>query len=161
MKYLTSINSSWDIFINKLLEKLRQVSEHPGAQKYIFNTSWMFFEQGLRLLAGLFVGAWMARYLGPESYGLFSYALAYYFIFQAAGKLGLDDIIIKSLIEKPETTNKILGTSFWLKFLSSFVFVAIMIFAIFISDEDPKMRLYVGIVSIGLIFRSFEVTDFY
>src|SRR5690606_28902369 len=102
-----------------MIETLLSKAKQPGTQKYFYNTSWMLFEQGLRLLAGLFVGAWMARYLGSSIYGLFSYALAYFLIFQIASKLGLDSIIIKSLVEKPEIKEKILGTSFWLKLSAS------------------------------------------
>ena len=38
-------------------------------------------EQFLRVIAGLFVGVWVARYLGPEQYGLLSYVLAFIAIF--------------------------------------------------------------------------------
>jgi len=30
-----------------------------------------FFEKILRMFVGLFVGIWVARYLGPERFGLF------------------------------------------------------------------------------------------
>lgn len=39
--------------------------------KYFKNTSWLFGEKILRMTVGLFVGVWVARYLGPEQFGLF------------------------------------------------------------------------------------------
>lgn len=53
----------------------------------------MFAEQILRLVAGLFVGIWVARYLGPRQLGVFGYALAFVAIFGSIAKLGLDEVI--------------------------------------------------------------------
>ena len=43
-------------------------------RKYFANTSWLLGERVLRMAVSLFVGIYVARYLGPERYGLLSYA---------------------------------------------------------------------------------------
>jgi hypothetical protein len=60
----------------------------------------MFGEQVLRMIAGLLVGIWVARYLGPEQFGVFSYATAFVAIFSAAAKLGLDGIVVRDLVKE-------------------------------------------------------------
>ncbi len=40
------------------------------------NSAWLFFDQLLRMVGGLMVGVWLARYLGPAHFGLLSYARA-------------------------------------------------------------------------------------
>ena len=46
-------------------------------QQAIGNTGWLMFEKILRMAVGLFVNVWIARYLGPDEFGLLSYALAF------------------------------------------------------------------------------------
>ena len=50
---------------------------HPGFRKYFANTSWLLGERILRMAVSLFVGIYVARYLGPERFGLLSYALIF------------------------------------------------------------------------------------
>jgi len=42
--------------------------------KYFSNTSWLLAERILRMTVALLVGVYVARYLGPERFGLLSYA---------------------------------------------------------------------------------------
>src|SRR5450830_791997 len=95
--------------------KIKTVLAHQGFQRYLSNASWMFAERILRLIAGLFVGVWVARYLGPEQFGVFSYALAFVAIFGNIAKLGLDDIVVRDLVQAPDKADVYLGTAFWLK----------------------------------------------
>lgn len=39
-------------------------------RKVIGNTGWLVSDRFLRLGVGFFVGAWVARYLSPERFGL-------------------------------------------------------------------------------------------
>ena len=54
-----------------------QFFAHPGFRKYFANTSWLLGERVLRMVVTLLVGIYVARYLGPESFGLLSYALSF------------------------------------------------------------------------------------
>ena len=81
-----------------MLTIIRALKNHTGFIRYLRNTSWMMGEQFLRIISGLFVGVWVARYLGPEQFGLFSYVLAFTAIFGSIAKLGLDSIIIRELV---------------------------------------------------------------
>ena len=60
-----------------LKTKLTQLSRHSGFRKYFANTSWLLGERVLRMAVSLFVGIYVARYLGPERFGLLSYALSF------------------------------------------------------------------------------------
>ena len=46
-------------------------------RKYFANTSWLLGERILRMVISLFVGIYVARYLGPERYGLLSYSVSF------------------------------------------------------------------------------------
>ena len=49
----------------------------PGFRKYFANTSWLLGERILRITVSLLVGIYVASYLGPERFGLLSYALSF------------------------------------------------------------------------------------
>ncbi len=63
-----------------------------GFKRYFANTSWMMGEKVIRMVVALFVGVYVARYLGPERFGLLSYAGSFVGLFTALETLGLDGI---------------------------------------------------------------------
>jgi O-antigen/teichoic acid export membrane protein len=134
---------------------------HAGFRRYFVNTSWMFGEQILRMIAGLLVGIWVARYLGPEQFGVFSYATAFVAIFSTVAKLGLDGIVVRDLVNEPQNRNVYLGTAFWLKLAGALVTFIIIAFATLFTSNDSTTNLYIFIIASGIIFQSFEVIDFY
>lgn len=134
---------------------------HQGFHRYFANTSWMFAEQMLRLIAGLFVGIWVARYLGPDQFGVFNYAIAFAAIFSSIAKLGLDEIVVRDLVHEPDKRDIYLGTAFWLKIVGAFTALTAIIFVGHFTSNDHRTNLYIFIIGSGMIFQSFEVIDFY
>jgi O-antigen/teichoic acid export membrane protein len=144
-----------------ITQKLKTYYNHQGFKRYAKNTAWMFSETILRLIAGFVVGLWVARYLGPEKFGTFSYALAFAAIFGGLAKLGLDGIIIRELVNFPEKRDIYLGTAFWLKFFGGIITLFIIAIATLFTSNDSTTNLYIFIIAAGIIFQSFEVVDFY
>jgi O-antigen/teichoic acid export membrane protein len=147
--------------ISRLKHLTNSALTHQGFMRYFANTSWMFGEQILRMASGLLVGIWVARYLGPEQFGLFSYALAFVSIFSGLAKLGLDGIVVRDLVNHPHQRDVYLGTAFWLKFVGAFVMLGVVALATLFTSNDHTTNLYVFIIASGIIFQSFEVVDFY
>lgn len=118
-------------------------------------------EQFLRVVAGLFIGIWVARYLGPEQFGLFSYVLAFTAIFGGIAKFGLDGIMVRELVSYPEKRDIYLGTAFWIKILGALVVMALMGGIVPFTSNDATTNLFIFIVAVGLFFQSFEVVELY
>lgn len=144
-----------------MIGKIKNLKNHLGFRKYFFNTSWLLAEQGLRILSGLFIGVWVARYLGPEQFGVFSYALAFTAIFAGIAKLGLDGIMVRELVNHPEKLDTYLGTAFWLKILGAFIVMGLMAAIVPFTSNDATTNLFIFIISAGLVFQSFQVVEFY
>jgi len=147
--------------IASLKRIIHSMKTHHGFRRHFANISWIFFERILRLFAGLFVGIWVARYLGPTQFGIFSYAVAFAAIFSNFAKLGLDDIVVRDLVREPNRRDIYLGTAFWLKLIGSSVMVCLVGIALQFTANDSTTKLYVLIISSGAIFQAFEVVDFY
>lgn len=144
-----------------LQSKISALKNHQGFWRYAANTSWMMAEQILRIFAGIFVGIWVARYLGPEQFGVFSYVLAYTAIFGGIAKLGLDGILVRELIHQPKLHDTYMGTAFWLKAIGALLVIVLMACLVPFTSNNASTNLYIFIIAGGLFFQSFEVVEFY
>ena len=109
----------------------------------------------------LIIGMYMARYLGPGQFGLLSYAVSIVSLFSAIANLGLDDILIRYLIQSPEQRENILGTAFSLKFLGAVLLLAVVLLALNFTSEDCSTKILILIISSGMLFQSINVIGFY
>ncbi len=108
------------------------------------------------------MGVWIARYLGPEQYGLLNFALAFVGLFGAIASLGLQGVMVRNIVNKPVDANSIMGTGFILRFLGGLAsFSLIMIAIIIIRPEDLIAKLIVAILGFTLILQSSEVVKYW
>lgn len=129
--------------------------------RYASNTSWLMAENLLRLVAGLLVGVYVARYLGPEKFGIYSYTIAFTALFSSIAKLGLDSIVVREIVNHPDRAVFILGTAFWLKLIGAALAIASILVTLNLMDTDKLTVIYIIIIAIGMLFQAFEVADFY
>lgn len=144
-----------------LHSKLQTLLSHEGIRRYGANTSWMLGEKVLRMFVGLFVGIWVARYLGPEQFGLLSYAQSFVFLFTAIATLGLDGIVVRELVKDESRRDDLLGTAFGLKFIGAILILPVLWLAVQLTSNDTYTNLLMFIVASATIFQSFNVIDFY
>jgi O-antigen/teichoic acid export membrane protein len=146
----------------KIVDKISKISSsYPGLKKYFYNTAWMFAEKGLRLVAGLLVGAVVARYLGPEQFGLLNYAISFVGLFAALSTLGLDQILIRELVRDGKAEKVLLGTAFLLRFAGSFFLFVILVCIIWVSDTDHQTSVLLYFIALGIFFDTMGVIDYY
>ena len=108
----------------------------------------------------LFVGIYVARYLGPERFGLLSYANSYVGIFTAIAILGLDGIVVRELVKSPDQRDTLLGTSFLLKVVGTLLMWVLILATLFFSNNDPLTRALIAIIAFGVLFQTFNVIDY-
>ncbi len=129
-------------------------------QNVLSNGWWLFLDRFIRMGVGLFVGVWVARYLGPGDFGQLNYSIAIVALFGAIANLGMDGIVIREIVRSPEQKNEILGAAFLLKFLAGCVaFLFAIITVRLLRPEDTISIWMVAIVAAGLIFQSIDVID--
>ena len=130
----------------------------PETQKAILrNLSWAVLGKIVNLLSGLLVGIIVARYLGPEQYGLMNYVISYVFLFQTFAIFGLDSIEIREEArgQKPYTT--IIGTAFVLKLFFGCCFIILAIFTSWMMEADGYTTLLIAIYSLVVVLNSLTV----
>ena len=141
---------------------LKPIITNNNLKKVIYNINWLIFENLVQIASSLIVGVWVARYLGPDGYGVVSYAVALITIFTSISDLGLPQIIIKELVEKPTKKTKILGTSLILKAIAGIFSILILITLImFLKPNNPLIQIAVLIVSLKLLIESPNVINYW
>jgi O-antigen/teichoic acid export membrane protein len=146
-----------------IFKSLIKVKENVNFIKYFNNTLWLFVSKILGFFSAIFVGAWVARYLGPETFGLLAYSNSLVALFLPIAMIGLNDIIVKELVNSKSKIeiSKILGTAFFIKLLFGLISLIIFCSFIFLNKDFLEVRLLILIFSSFLIFQSLEVFDFY
>lgn len=144
-----------------MIHKIKSLQNNQGFIKYFKNTSWLLSEKIFRLVVGLFVGVWVARYLGPEKFGIFSYAKSFVGLFITIASLGLNGIVIRELVKDESRKDELLGTAFWLKLMGALAVLIFLAIAINFTSNDQYTNILIFIIASATIFQSFNVIDFY
>jgi O-antigen/teichoic acid export membrane protein len=91
--------------------------------RIIQNASWIIVCRIVNALLSLIVGMLTARYLGPSNYGLISYAASLTAFVSPIMLLGLSEILVQEIVNKPESEGEALGSSIVMCLISSVVCV--------------------------------------
>lgn len=143
-------------FIRKKLEGRQTL------QRVIKNSGWMFCDKVFRMGVGFIVAVWVTRYLGPERFGLLSYAVAFVSLFAAIANLGLYGIVVRDIVRYPEERDTIIGTALFLKCIGGILcLVFAVVIILLVRRGDDQVHWLVGIIAAGMIFQSFDVFDFW
>ena len=140
---------------------IRKTLDNTGLIKYSKNISWLVLERLLRMLVGLFVNIWLARYLAPTQYGLLNYAQSFVYLFAIFATLGLDSVVVRELVENKYEKNIILGTSLTLKLIASFIMFPLLYLFIYALGINDYASTLIYIIAFSSIFQSFSVIDSY
>lgn len=126
-------------------------------EKIVRNLFWAVIGKSVTLLGGLLVGIVIARYLGPEQYGLMNYVISYVTIFQIIAWCGLDNIEIREESKGSIPVQVVMGTAFGLKMAFAILMVLLTIATSWWMEADNTVTLYVLIYSISIIANTFTV----
>lgn len=141
--------------------KWRWVLSHEGFKRYFANTGWMFGGQMFSLVVAFFVGAWLARYLGPENYGVLSYAIAFVGLFGFIASLGVDGILSRELVKFPEKRDELLGTTFRLKLIGGTAAFLLAVLGAILIKTSPVIKLLIILFAFSFILQAINVISIY
>lgn len=126
------------------------------------NAVWIVAGKVLQMLISFVVGLLTARYLGPSNYGLIGYGGAYTVFFYCFCTLGINSVVVKELITKPEKEGEILGTALVLRGLSSFLSAIAIMLIVHVVDAGEKTTIaVVSLCSIGMVFQVLDLFSYW
>lgn len=143
-----------------IIKKLSLFKSSSGLHAIIANIGWLFADRILRMGVGLFIGVWIARYLGASQYGLFNYAIAFVALFNPLSNLGLDNVVVRHIVLDSSNKEQVLGTTYWLKLLGGIGCLLLAVASICILRQDEKLTIsLVAILSAAGTFQALDTID--
>ena len=122
------------------------------------NLSWLIFDKFFRATINILLSIILARSLGPESFGILNYLLAFLFLFTSLSSLGMNPILVNQIIKNKDRNNHItIMNAYYFRFIFSLFNYLIFIFLINILNKNQIYLNYSLIIGIGIIFKSCEV----
>ena len=140
----------------KLQEHLDSFAQRPNLRLALKSFSYFFSEKVTRVLVGFILQTWLARHLGPENMGIYSYVADFVGIFIPIILFGFDDILVKDLVRTDEP-GKIIGTVFYFRLaLSAVTWIGLCVSIWIIRREAPEIVIYTILYGLLLFVRSFD-----
>ncbi len=121
------------------------------------NLFWAVVGKVTTLLGSLFVGVIIARYLGPEQYGLMNYVISYVQLFQIIAVFGLDSIEVREEASGKEDFRVIIGTAFVVKMVLGGSTVGLTVLTSLVLNADSYTTLLVAVYSMSMVANAFNV----
>jgi O-antigen/teichoic acid export membrane protein len=132
----------------------------PDLRKVIANTAWLLADKVFGISTGLVVSIWVARYLGPEQFGLFNYVISLTSLLSPIAGMGARTIAVRDLARTADKKNEILGTNFVVCIVAGAVTAPLAIASAYLLEPgNQAIIILVGIIAFGNIFLAFDTID--
>ena len=130
-------------------------SQRAAVSAALFNSAWLLVDKGIRLVGGLVIGVWVARYLAPENFGLLNVIISLQGLLLVILGLGLDPVLVRYLARYPSRESVILGTSIRLRGIVAIV-VGLLCLMLPVLGFFPGIPLWLW----GVLFLTFLLNPF-
>ena len=126
------------------------------------NAIWIIGCKLVQSLLAFFVGMLTARYLGPYNYGLITYAASLVAFVVPISTLGLNNIIVREIVDNPELEGLNLGTAILLNLISSFFcIIGVTVFSAILNPNEPITTIVCFLYSLILLFQALEQINYW
>ena len=128
---------------------------HRSKIKYGKSTLWLLSERVARIISGVFVTAYVARYLGPENWGIIGYSFFLVNVFGALAftPFGLNALVVKYILSRDWKLEHVLGSAAFLKLLGGVLQIFCVACLTLILREDTIIWVCVGVIAAGVLFE--------
>ncbi|MCS7213287.1 MAG: flippase [Candidatus Calescibacterium sp.] len=148
--------------MSTLQKVISYISGREVLTKLLKNLQWLILDRFIRYTIGMVISILIARYLGPEEYGILNYGMAFSLMFSPIALLSSDNLVVRNLSWFPNKSDEILGTFFFARLYSSILcLVASAPIAFFIVGEREETFVIILIFTSTYIFQASYVVDLY
>lgn len=131
----------------------------PTADRVRGNIFWLLADRGWRLVLNIAVLGIVARHLGVEDFGRLNYAASLAAIFAILASLGIEGIVVRELIRRPEDARTLLGTAAGLRLAGGFIALLCVGLAGFTHRDGHELAVLAMLVACGFVPQALEVTE--
>ena len=121
------------------------------------NIVWSVASKAVSMGAALLVGIYVARYLGPEQYGLMNYVVSFVGMFLMLATFGFENIEVREEAAHPERRDVIIGTTFSLRLAFSAATLLLVLLVAWANESDGTTLLLIALYALSVLTTPFEV----
>ena len=126
------------------------------------NAVWIIGCKLVQSLLTFIVGMMTARYLGPSNYGLITYAASLVAFVVPISTLGLNNILVREIVDNTEMEGVNLGTAIFLNLISSVLcIIGVTVFSALTNPNEPITTIVCFLYSIILLFQALEQINYW
>lgn len=108
-------------------------------------TSWLFLAQALGRVIGLFYTIFLARNLGVSDFGLYTVALAYFYLISSIVDFGFNRFLIREIAQNRSKITEFFSNISLLRLTCSSLIFACFAITLYFFDPD-KLRVYLSLL---------------
>ncbi len=148
-----------EIWIDKV-ETIKTLLARESLRKILRSIHYLSSERIIKLVLGLVIHAWLARYLGPKGFGKLSYIVNFVSIFLPFVTFGLDDVLMKHFMEEKVPKEDLIATQVRLRFYFGLVgYTLLTIILATDSHLELKYKLMIIFYGLTLFLRIFDIIE--
>lgn len=123
------------------------------------NTGWLSAKHMVTLLTGLFVSAWVARYLGPQSYGVLSLAITIAALLRPLKDMGIRPELHRRMAVQHAPHPTLLGTAGVIKAVGALLMLPLALAIGYISG--PHTEVFLLMVLLLTLTQAIQIGDIF
>nr|WP_314420586.1 flippase [uncultured Erwinia sp.] len=128
----------------------------------VINMIWLSSDSIIRLGLSFIVSVWLARYLGPDDFGMYNYAFAMITIYSAVASLGMNGVVVRELVKSDVDNDTVMGTSFALQVIGSLIASILVLITTFaLKPNEWDLMLIVLLMLPSVLLRSSDVVKYW
>jgi PST family polysaccharide transporter len=105
--------------------------------------------------------AMIARHIGPEAFGIWSFAIALTTIAGGLAVLGLDKVVVKELVSFPEKQAMIISTALVMRLAAGILSCCICVAIVAVTKKQTPVYIMCTVITgLNIVLQSFDVFDY-
>lgn len=139
----------------------RLLRGRPLIRRLLGNSAWRIGDSVSRMGVGVLVSVYVARYLGPSGFGLISFAAALATLFTAVAQFGMNAVVVRDLVARPQQRAEILGSALLVRLAGGVASILLAVAATAaLRPGDREAAVVVLIVATMAVPRAWDVIDY-
>lgn len=138
------------------MEKIKNffLKNTSNKQTAIKNTFWLTLSEVMGRLLKMFLIVYIARKLGTDGWGAFSYAISIGALLMIFSDIGISNLITREAVQEKEEYEKFISTALFLKIIILLISTVIVVIAAPLISNIPEANNLFAIIAVILFFDS-------
>ncbi|AWL11240.1 hypothetical protein HMF8227_00744 [Saliniradius amylolyticus] len=144
----------------KVVEKLKdRFALSRESKRAVKNTHWLLSEKLVSMPVGLITSVLLARHLGVEQLGLYSYLLSVAMLVTPLATMGLSSLITRELVNEHDHRYSVMGAAFLVRLFGGLLGLGVL--SLYGMTESAQNAQWLMLIGVAQVFSCMTFIDFW